>query len=147
MCYICMTDQEENKLIICDNCGVRICHTYCDDDLLDDSVPTDDWFCHDCRENIDEWINQTASKQSLLLHILSSYITIKLTFLSPSTIQLSLSPSLSSLIGRQQYSFRSLVGCTFALERCEKREVLKSLLPSSNTVRKVLQDFKHLLDL
>jgi len=49
ICYICETDQDEHKLIVCDHCGVRICHTYCDEDLLDDSVPEEDWFCHECR--------------------------------------------------------------------------------------------------
>lgn len=49
VCYICETDHDEEKLIICDHCGIRICHTYCDNDLFDDSVPTEDWFCHECR--------------------------------------------------------------------------------------------------
>ncbi|KAL4480017.1 hypothetical protein ABPG74_020533 [Tetrahymena malaccensis] len=50
VCYICETNQDENKLIVCDHCGFRICHTYCDDDLLDDQVPLEDWFCHECRQ-------------------------------------------------------------------------------------------------
>ncbi|KAL4509229.1 hypothetical protein ABPG72_018160 [Tetrahymena utriculariae] len=50
ICYICETNQDENKLIICDHCGFRICHTYCDDELLDDQVPLEDWFCHECRQ-------------------------------------------------------------------------------------------------
>ncbi|EAR92090.2 C3HC4 type (RING finger) zinc finger protein (macronuclear) [Tetrahymena thermophila SB210] len=50
VCYICETNQDENKLIICDHCGFRICHTYCDDELLDDQVPLEDWFCHECRQ-------------------------------------------------------------------------------------------------
>ena len=40
MCYICETNYDEEKLIICDYCLIKVCHTYCDNELLDDTVPS-----------------------------------------------------------------------------------------------------------
>ena len=49
-CYICLSDENEHELLICDKCNFKICHVECDEDILDSRIPSGDWLCHTCRK-------------------------------------------------------------------------------------------------
>ena len=49
-CYECGTNDDQNILLICDECGFHCCHTYCCNPPLD-LIPEEDWFCRFCEEN------------------------------------------------------------------------------------------------
>lgn len=50
-CYICKKDDNSGLMLICDDCNIHICHTYCDNSIIDGLIPEGDWLCHYCREN------------------------------------------------------------------------------------------------
>ena len=42
-CYQCNSDHNNNELLICDKCNIKICHVSCDEAILDGRVPEGDW--------------------------------------------------------------------------------------------------------
>ncbi|KAL4466839.1 hypothetical protein ABPG74_010436 [Tetrahymena malaccensis] len=48
-CYKCFKSDKENLLLICDVCDENYCHTFCDEKINSNRVPTDRWACHFCR--------------------------------------------------------------------------------------------------
>ena len=59
-CYVCDLGDNEQDLLICDECNYRICHTYC---CGLNSIPDSDWFCNLCSQQIAE---KQREKQQLL---------------------------------------------------------------------------------
>lgn len=47
LCYVCGRGDNENVLLICDNCDFYCCHIYCDPSL-NNTIPEGDWFCRNC---------------------------------------------------------------------------------------------------
>jgi len=54
-CYECHNGNDEDKLLICDECDTNCCHTYCDHL---DSVPENAWLCKFCRKEFEDLFNE-----------------------------------------------------------------------------------------
>ncbi|KRX03243.1 Zinc finger, FYVE/PHD-type [Pseudocohnilembus persalinus] len=48
-CYVCKSSENEQEMLICDDCQFHICHVNCDDEIRDGRIPQGNWFCHECR--------------------------------------------------------------------------------------------------
>lgn len=48
-CLICDKSDNQNLLMICDECNYNVTHSYCDG--FQNSIPEGEWFCKECREN------------------------------------------------------------------------------------------------
>lgn len=46
-CYVCSSGENENQLLVCDQCDFNICHIQCCG-LAE--IPEGEWFCRDCDE-------------------------------------------------------------------------------------------------
>lgn len=46
-CYICNNGENENTLLVCDQCDFNICHISC---CGLQAVPEGEWYCRDCEE-------------------------------------------------------------------------------------------------
>lgn len=49
-CYVCNLESDPEHLMICDNCSLKVCHSYCAGYGYE--IPNDDWFCRYCYEEI-----------------------------------------------------------------------------------------------
>ena len=50
-CYVCLKNEREDLMLVCDSCDFRCCHIYCLEPKLH-SVPEGDWICHYCKWTI-----------------------------------------------------------------------------------------------
>lgn len=50
LCYVCMRDENDEQLLICDACDFYLCHVYCDRDLRKMPARHELWYCHFCTE-------------------------------------------------------------------------------------------------
>jgi hypothetical protein len=46
-CYECGIGDEDDKMLVCDNCDYKICHMAC---CGLESIPQTDWICKFCLE-------------------------------------------------------------------------------------------------
>jgi hypothetical protein len=46
-CYVCKAVGDTEKLLVCDKCNFRCCHTTCLDPPLD-FIPAENWYCKFC---------------------------------------------------------------------------------------------------
>lgn len=49
-CYVCLSGEDGEVLMICDMCSTKVCHTYCAG--LGDVVPLEDWWCLFCTSTL-----------------------------------------------------------------------------------------------
>lgn len=47
VCYVCNTHESPDKLMICDSCDFKICHTYCLENPIK-WIPEENFYCSDC---------------------------------------------------------------------------------------------------
>ena len=50
-CYECKCSDNEDHLLICDECDINYCHTYC---AGLDKVPENNWLCKYCSKEIED---------------------------------------------------------------------------------------------
>jgi len=62
-CYECENNDNQNVLLICDECGFHCCHTYCCDPPLD-FIPEEDWFCRFCEERRRRPAGRSSSRRN-----------------------------------------------------------------------------------
>lgn len=62
-CYECENNDNQNVLLICDECGFHCCHTYCCDPPLD-FIPEEDWFCRFCEERRRRPTGRSSSRRN-----------------------------------------------------------------------------------
>lgn len=57
VCYECGTNDEEDKILICDSCDFKTCHFYCDGLP---KLPSEEqaWFCKFCIDSDREYRNE-----------------------------------------------------------------------------------------
>ena len=47
-CYVCNSNEREDKMLICDNCNFRVCHNYCLNPPIN-NIPEEEWICSYCK--------------------------------------------------------------------------------------------------
>eukprot|EP01022_Parablepharisma_sp_SALTPOND_P000860 TRINITY_DN105157_c1_g1_i1.p1 TRINITY_DN105157_c1_g1~~TRINITY_DN105157_c1_g1_i1.p1 ORF type:complete len:366 (-),score=40.30 TRINITY_DN105157_c1_g1_i1:802-1806(-) len=63
VCYECNYGGDEDKLLICDECDINCCHTYCDGL---DKVPENSWLCKYCRREFEDLLGgELEQKESI----------------------------------------------------------------------------------
>ncbi len=60
VCYECNYGGDDDKLLICDECDMNCCHTYCDGL---DAVPENSWLCKFCRREFEDLLAQDAAEK------------------------------------------------------------------------------------
>ena len=63
-CYKCREETHANFLLVCDNCVLKCCHTFCLEPPLE-FIPDNDWFCDFCVVNLEIVTNNPIANINL----------------------------------------------------------------------------------
>ncbi|KRX04933.1 Zinc finger, FYVE/PHD-type [Pseudocohnilembus persalinus] len=63
-CYKCNGQEYPENMIVCDLCDTKVCHAMCDDSIEDGTIPAGDWYCHYCREEDENFVEESSFDSS-----------------------------------------------------------------------------------